>query len=110
VLDMTDSNSFIPSFSTIEHPRYPKCSVLRMSLARIAPGTGDFDIITFECSKCAHNLTISVEYDPMNRLKRVGSTAVSSNRVRGAPVPGIQLKRGLAQLAKIGHASLMTRL
>jgi hypothetical protein len=69
VLDMTDSNSFIPSFSTIEHPRCPKCSVSRMNLARIAPGTGDFDIITFECSKCAHTLTISVDYDPMKSTK-----------------------------------------
>lgn len=69
VLDMTDSNSFIPSFSAIEHPRGPKCSVSRMNLTGIAPGTGDFDSITFECSKCAHTLTIPVEYEPMKSTK-----------------------------------------
>jgi hypothetical protein len=36
-----------------------------MSLARIAPGPSGFDIRTFECSRCSHVQTMTVEADPM---------------------------------------------
>ena len=60
-----NSRSRAPSLTTIEHPRCPKCQQVRMSLARIMPGPKGFDIRTFECAKCEHVLTLSVEHDPM---------------------------------------------
>jgi hypothetical protein len=36
-----------------------------MSLVGIRPGPKGFDVRTFECSKCEHVQTVSIEHDPM---------------------------------------------
>jgi hypothetical protein len=42
-----------------------------MMLARIAPGPSGFDIRTFECGKCDHVHTATVDIDPM-KSKLIG--------------------------------------
>lgn len=53
-----------PQLTPIERPRCPVCDA-RMMLARIAPGPSGFDIRTFECAKCDHVLTATIDADPM---------------------------------------------
>jgi hypothetical protein len=52
------------SLTAIERPKCPKCST-RMSLARISPAPGGYDLRTFECTKCKHVHKTLVALDPM---------------------------------------------
>jgi hypothetical protein len=61
---------FGPSLTPIERPRCSHCTS-RMMLARIAPGPSGFDIRTFECGKCDHVHTATVDIDPM-KSKLIG--------------------------------------
>jgi hypothetical protein len=58
------SRSFGPSLTAIERPRCPKCQT-RMSLARIMPGPKGYDLRNFECAKCDHAVTVTIDTDPM---------------------------------------------
>jgi hypothetical protein len=62
--------SFGPSLTPIERPRCSRCTS-RMMLARIAPGPSGFDIRMFECGKCDHVHTATVDIDPM-KSKLIG--------------------------------------
>jgi transposase-like protein len=49
----------------IERPVCPKCNTTMM-LARLTPGHAGFEIQSFECPKCNHQLTVEVgEVDPL---------------------------------------------
>jgi hypothetical protein len=49
----------------IQHPRCPGCRRSRMVLCAIEPGPPGFDTRTFECQKCGHVHSMTVERDPM---------------------------------------------
>jgi len=51
-------------FGAVERPSCPKCQI-RMSLARISPGSNGCDLVTFECSKCEHVHKETISTDPM---------------------------------------------
>lgn len=52
-------------FASIKRPSCPKCQT-EMILAHIMPSHSDFDLRTFECSKCNHAERANVATDPMN--------------------------------------------
>jgi transposase-like protein len=57
------------SAARIERPLCPKCKT-QMMLARIAPGRTGFELQSFDCPKCNHELTTEVpEEDPLEKLK-----------------------------------------
>ena len=64
---MSLAHSTEPSLLPTDRPRCPKCQG-RMMLAGIESGPAHSDLRTFECPKCQHVQTVSVE-DPMNSTK-----------------------------------------
>jgi ribosomal protein L37AE/L43A len=58
------SNSKKPPLAAIEQPRCPKCHA-KMRLARIAPGVAGFEIRSFECPHCEHDIVQRVATDPL---------------------------------------------
>jgi hypothetical protein len=53
----------------VERPLCPKCKT-QMMVARITPGQTGFELQSFDCPKCNHELTTEVpEQDPLDKLK-----------------------------------------
>jgi transposase-like protein len=53
----------------IKRPECPKCKT-QMMVARITPGRTGFELQSFDCPKCNHELTTEVpEEDPLEKLK-----------------------------------------
>jgi transposase-like protein len=52
-----------------ERPLCPKCET-QMMVARITPGRTGFELHSFHCPKCNHELTTETpEQDPLDKLK-----------------------------------------
>ena len=66
---MLSDEPFLNFAARIERPPCPKCKT-QMMLARIAPGRTGFELQSFDCPKCNHELTTEVpEQDPLDKLK-----------------------------------------
>jgi hypothetical protein len=66
---MLSDKPFLNYGARVERPLCPKCKT-QMMVARIAPGRTGFELQSFDCPKCNHELTTEVpEEDPLEKLK-----------------------------------------
>jgi transposase-like protein len=68
-LKTSGARAMLSGQPVFERPLCPKCKT-QMMLARIAPGRTGFELQSFDCPKCSHELTTEVpEQDPLDKLK-----------------------------------------